>query len=428
MFNALRQLVNNLGAMILALLLAFAVWIAATLQNDPFQNQEFSNVPISLLNLPDGTVLFNEDEISERVSVKVRAPESVLEEFDISDLLATMDLSTVQPGEEVPVTIQVTVTNEAVRIESIDPGSQPIHLEEMRTLTVSVAITVQGQVATGFQASPPEITPEYVSIYGPSPYLTNVISAAGVINVDGAKENVIEQIPVTPVNAEGEAVSDLELTPKQVSVKVDVRQMLGFKPDVEVVPDLQGEPAAGYRIGSISVEPSTVTLAGPQSELDKLPGFVDTMPISVTGAIENLAERTALTVPSSVVVYDVNFVTVTVEILAIQSSRAMTGVVEIQGVPPAWVATPSPTIVGVILEGPDAILVNLQPEDLQITVRLFGYSLGKHRIPPEVLAPADVTVVSVIPETIEVEIAPTPTPTPTLTVTPTITVPVTTTP
>jgi YbbR domain-containing protein len=107
--------------------------------------------------------------------------------------------------------------------------------------------------------------------------------------------------------------------------------------------------------------------------------------------------------------------------LAIQSSRAMTSVVEIQGVRPGWLATPSPGVVDVILEGPDATLAAMEQDDLLVIVNLFNYSLGVHRVEPEVIVPEGVIVVSIIPETIEVAIIPVPTPTPTLTVTPTVT-------
>jgi hypothetical protein len=56
-----------------------------------------------------------------------------------------------------------------------------------------------------------------------------------------------------------------------------------------------------------------------------------------------------------------------------------------------------------------------------VIVDLFDYSLGVHRVEPDVIVPEGVIVVSIIPETIEVAIAPTPTPTPTVTVTPTLT-------
>ena len=65
----------------------------------------------------------------------------------------------------------------------------------------------------------------------------------------------------------------LQWTPDAVEVRVIVRRRLGFKPEVEVVPDLRGEPAPGYRLGSVAVDPSTVTLAGVPSVLEELPGF-----------------------------------------------------------------------------------------------------------------------------------------------------------
>jgi YbbR domain-containing protein len=121
------------------------------------------------------------------------------------------------------------------------------------------------------------------------------------------------------------------------------------------------------------------------------------------------------------VVVGVDFVTVTVELLPIQTSRAMTATVEIRGVSPGWIAIPSPSVVDVILEGPDAILAGMTANDIRVFLDVFGYSLGVHRVEPDVLAPQSVTVVSIIPETIEVAIEVMPLPTPASVTTPTVT-------
>jgi YbbR domain-containing protein len=422
MGGALRKFASNLGSFILALLLAFTVWIAATLQNDPFSVQVFPNVPVALVNQPDNTILFNEGDFSETTSVTVRAPESVLSELRISDFLATMDLEGVEPGTPTSVPIVVESSNEAVRIQSWSPSRESIHLESLATDVLLVSIEVEGQVATGYQASDPVVTPGVVEVHGPEPLLAEVASVGGTVDVSGARVDVVEMVRVIPMDADGRLVSGLDWTPAQVEVQVEVRRRLGYKPDVEVVPDLRGDPAPGYRLGSVSVDPSTVTLAGVPAVLDELPGFVETLPISVTNATADLLEHIPLTVPNTVVVVGVDYVTVTVEVLAIQSSRAMTAAVEIQGVRPGWIATPSPPMVDVILEGPDATLAAMERDDLRVIVDLFDYSLGMHRVEPDVIVPEDVIVVSIIPETIEVAIAPTPTPTPTVTLTPTLTV------
>jgi YbbR domain-containing protein len=418
MENTAQKLVDNLGTIILSLLLAFVVWIAATLQDDPFTVKEFLSIPITRIDQPPNTVIY--DPIAERVNVTVRAPQSVMQNLKVTDFEATMSLAKVEPGVRATVPITVTSDNDGVRIESVDPSRQTVLLEAISSLTLPVKLEVQGQVATGYQSVPPVISPSEVTIQGPTPLLSEVVSVTGTIDLQGAKDNIVEQIAVTPVGADGQPVQGLQWTPDRVEVRVGVRRKVGYKPDVEVVPDLRGQPAPGYRLGSVTIEPSTVTLAGLPSVLDSLPGFVETMPISVTGATQNLTVRSLLTVPNNVVVVDVNYVTVMVEVLPIQSSKAMTGTVEIQGVGIGLIATPSPANVDVILEGPDAVLAKLEPGDLQVVVNVFGLAPGVHRVAPDVVPPEGVTVVSVIPETVEVMIEPAPSPTP-LPVTPTIT-------
>lgn len=411
MDNTLRRLLNNLGSWTLALLLAFAIWIAATLQADPFVKEEIANIPITMRQQPANTVLFNQSQVSDRVSVEVRAPQSVLARLKPTDLVATMDLSGVQSGIPSPVTIQVTSTNEALRIGAINPDKQIVHLEMEHTITLPIQIQVRGEVAIGYQAAPAQVTPEQITLLGPDPYLASVISVTGVIDISGARQDVTDRVNLTPVDANGKAVTGLQLTPKQAEVRVGVRRRFGYKPDVEVVPDLRGKPAAGYRQGIVLIDPSTVTLQGPPSILDKMPGFVETLPISITGATESLSQRTALTLPTGITVIGGNLVTVLVEILPIQSSRTLTGTVELQGLQPGLVATASPSIVEIILEGPDPKLAELKPQNLQIVVNLYGYTPGIYRIKPEVLTPEKIEALSIIPETIEVEIKAAPTPT-----------------
>lgn len=415
MRHRLRQLVSNLSSIVLALLLAVAVWIAATLQDDPFDVREYSSIPVTFVNQPDDTVLFEGD--GTRVVVEVRAQVSVLEELKSSDFVATMDLRTVKPGESASVPISVTCTIDAVRIQSYGPQQETVHLERVSTITLPIVIEREGQVATGYTSSPPVVDPAETTIVGPLPYLQSIASIAGTVSIDGAKENVVETVKVEPRNAEGGLVADVELDPGQVEVLVRVRRRIGYKPEVEVIPDVRGDPAPGYRQGSVSVEPSTVTLAGLSQVLNELPGFVETWPITITGATDVLTERTPLTLPANVVVIDVDFVTVTVDILPILSSRTMTGVVEIQNLSQGRVATLSPPEVDVILEGPDTLVADLTPDSLQVFVNLLGLDVGVHRVEPVVLAPEGISVVSVIPETIEVAITLEPTPSPTATLT-----------
>jgi YbbR domain-containing protein len=322
-----------------------------------------------------------------------------------------MDLSTATVGERSTVPISVTVDIEAVRIQDYAPQSQVVQLEAVESITVPIDVRIQGDVATGYQATLPIVRPEFATIEGPVPYLSEVFSVTGTINVDGVRSDISRKVTITPRDEDGTVVGGVIWEPEQADVSIGVRRKAGFKPDVLVVPDLRGDPASGYRRASVSVEPSTVTLAGPRSVLDDLPGFVRTLPISVTGITEDLVRSTAITVPAGVVVAEGSYVTVTVEILPVLSSRTFTSSVEIQGLRQGWVATLSPDSVEIIIAGPDARLSELVAADVQVFVNLFDFPLGIHRVEPVPLVPEGLEIVSIIPETIEVEIELPPTPT-----------------
>ncbi|HSJ52841.1 MAG TPA: CdaR family protein, partial [Anaerolineae bacterium] len=400
MNGVLRTLLSNLGSMILALLLAVAVWIAATLQDDPFALQEYTNLAVVPVNQPENTLLYQGDETS--VSITVRAAQSVLDELQPQDLRAVVDLTGVDVGVETTVPITITVADEGVRIVSLSPESQTLRLEALGSMTIPVQIDVVGQVPIGYQAANLAVSPPSVRVFGPLPALQRVSTITGTIDITGAREDVTQRVAVAPRGASGEGITGLEWEPDIVQVSLDIQRRVGYKPEVEVVPDLRGEPAAGYRRGSVSVLPSKVTLAGPTSVLDSLPSFVKTLPVTITNASDDLTMRVPLTVPNSVVVVETNFVTVNIGILPILSSRSLTGTVELQGLRSGYQATVSPMMVEVVLEGPETLLNALTPEDLRIYVNLSGLTVGTYRIDPVVLAPPNVRVVNIIPESVEV--------------------------
>ncbi len=403
MMTVVRHLLDNLGSVILAMLLAFAVWIAATLQVDPFATEVFSNVPIEVINQPQGSVIF--EPIAEFGNVEARASGSILRSLNQASFEATMDLAEVELGQPAAVEVEVTCTNSGVRVLSFSPQVQTVYLEAVDTVTVPVALALTGEPAVGYEASALNLEPAQVTIQGPAPYLRDVVTVSASLDIAGAKEDVVQRVAVTPLNRQGQVVTGVQWSPDRVLAEVRVLRKVGFKPDVEVVPDLRVTPAEGYRLGNVEVDPSIVTLKGPPAVLLGLPGFVRTLPITATDTRVDLVKQVPLTVPLGIDVITADFVTVTVHVLPIQSGRTMTSSVEVRGVPEEWQAVFSPTVVDVILEGPDAVLAQLQSDDIQVLLNLYDFSLGIHRVAPIVLSPGEVTVVSVIPETIEVVLA-----------------------
>jgi YbbR domain-containing protein len=174
----------------------------------------------------------------------------------------------------------------------------------------------------------------------------------------------------------------------------------------------------------VEVEPSTVTLAGSPVVLAGVDDFVSTRPITITGVTASLVQRTTLTLPQGVALVETQFVTVSVEILPLEGSRAITVPVTYQGLQPGLAATISPQVVEIILAGPQPTLNQLRPSDVTVVLNLLQVDTpGTYRLQPTVLLPEGLSVTSVNPDVVIVRVQRPPTATPTAGPTPEATAP-----
>jgi YbbR domain-containing protein len=89
-------------------------------------------------------------------------------------------------------------------------------------------------------------------------------------------------------------VEVLQIEPSTVGVTLEKAGRL----DVEVKPVIEGEPAAGYDIASIEVQPRSVTVIGPVSRLADQPSVI-TERISIAGRTGTVTETVNVGVSDS---------------------------------------------------------------------------------------------------------------------------------
>ena len=84
---------------------------------------------------------------------------------------------------------------------------------------------------------------------------------------------------------------------------------------VPVSPRVEGEPAAGFRIGAISSQPATVVVAGPSTAIRRMTEAI-TEPVSVAGALGPVSEMATVGVADPAIrVQATQSVRVTVEVM-----------------------------------------------------------------------------------------------------------------
>jgi YbbR domain-containing protein len=421
MKQAARWLIGNLPLIVMSLILAMLAWFVAVEQANPTVESRFPEpIPITATNLPEELVIVGTFE--EEIQVTVRTTQSVWDSLRVEDFDAVVDLSGLDSGtHEAPV--RVDLHREPSRITERDPQTVVIELDTRVSRTAPVRVETEGRPAIGYLPRPKMVDPEEVTVIGPASYVTRVVGAFATLSIQGVQQDVEESLSLRAQDEEGNSVPHVTLTPEAVDVRVPIEPS-GYHTTLAVKAVLTGEIASGYRITDISIDPPTVTVFGNPDDLVALEqGFIETKPITVEGAQDDVVVRPGLTTPSEVTLVPGQQVEVRVFVEAIQSSLTITGTPEIQGLEPGYTATVSPDTVQVILSGPLPRLEALTPDDVRLVLDLFELPTGTHQIEPEVIAPAEITPEGVIPTTVQVRISDMAelTPTPAITETATVT-------
>ncbi len=404
----LRWIISNLRTFFLAIVLAMAVWVSAVTAEDPDEVRTYPN-PIQLEIVGQSPSLVIIGSYPKQVEVTLRAPRSVWDKLTSNPkaVRAILDLSSLSAGEHT-VNLQIQVAERPVRIVSVNPSSVTLSLEPLITRTLNIEPAISGEPAIGYKAGDVTLEPKQVAVSGPESLVNHIARARIVINQAGVREDIDQSMPVQILDQNNTAISGLTVNPETVHVTVPVSQQGGYR-DVAVKVVVQGLVASGYRLTNISVFPPVVTLYSSDPQVvNSLPGVVETAPLSLDGAKEDITTRLALSLPASISVVGEQNVLVQVGISPIQSSLTISNKkVEVIGLPNNLTAQISPETVDVILSGPLPLLDALSSQDVRVIVDVTGLEAGTHQLTPKVeILVSNISVESILPATLEVVLTP----------------------
>ncbi len=412
-FNEIRRYGRSMKpttTLLLSVLLAFVVWFIAIDQENPMNRQEFEEpILIELRNMGPG--LQSVQDLTNRTAMlTLRAPQRTLESLHVDDFSAVIDLANLSAGSH-EVEVVVTALNPDVEVIALEPRQLRIQLEPVISRFVPVEVEVMDSPAFGYEWQEPLAEPAEVEISGPRTLVSQVRSVIATVFLRNAKSQVEQVRPLIARSAQNLEVERVEIEPGSARIVVPVVQPPGRK-EVVVRADVKGLPSPNYRLTGVSVEPQTVVLSGSPNALREVPGFVETTPLLIEGAIDDVRERLALILPENVSTLQ-DSVLVTVGVAPLESSLTVTRHPVIQGAGDDMRITVSLEEVEVIVSGPLPRLELLGPEEVRVLLDLTGLLPGSHLVEPTVVVPEGIVEQGVIPEAIEVLIESLITPTPT---------------
>jgi YbbR domain-containing protein len=404
----LNNIGRNLRTFLWALLLALAVWLAAVTASDPDEVHAYpAPIKVEVIGQDPGLVISS--SLPQDVELTLRAPRSVWDQMRArpDSIRAVLDLSGLSGGEH-KVSIQIQVDARPVRIVAANPQSVTVTMEPLISRTLPLQSTVSGQPAIGYLPGDLTVDPKQIVLAGPESIVARVTHLRVAVNITGIREGFDQSVPIEALDQNNAPVTDLTIQPEAAHVTLPVTRQGGFR-DLAVKVVVRGQVASGYRLDSISVSPPVVTVYSANPDLvNALPGVVETQPLELQAAKDNVSLRVPLNLPGGVSAVGEQTVVIQAGISPIQSSLTLSGQrVEITGLPTDLDAQVSPASMDVILSGPLPILNTLARQDVHVTVDVTGLAVGSYQLTPTVqILASNVTVESLLPGTLEVILKP----------------------
>jgi YbbR domain-containing protein len=412
-----KAITRYLPSFILAFILAVAVWISAVTAADPVEERVYPQ-PVTVDIVGQDPRLVITSDLPPQVSITLSAPQSIWTRITNEQVAvrAVADLSGLKAGKyNVPITVQVGIR--PVEVITYNPRSFSVTLEELTSRTLPIQFVAHGDPAVGFLAEASTLSQNTATISGPKSAVDRVSQVVAELDLTGATETINRSITIQALDAAGNPVTGVTITPDHVTAQQIITQRGGYR-NVVVKVIVVGQVATGYRLTNITVSPPAVTVFSSNPQLvNYLPGYIETDALNLNNVKADFDTRLQLNLPQGISVVGDQSVLVQVGVAPIMGSLTFTGNrVVAQGLPSNLFATFSPETVDVILSGPLPVLDQLTTNNLQVFVDLSDVTQpGNYQRTPQVtLLVPDLTVESILPQTVEVTvtIGPPPTPTP----------------
>jgi YbbR domain-containing protein len=394
-----RLVVYNWPLKLAAIALAFLLYAGLVVSQSQFDYT--TPVPIKPINVPTNTVPLGTIPPVTRIRYIVNGdvgPGPTPETWR-----ATVDLSGVDPATGSSYqTVTVTSADPRFIVIDFEPRTVNVQLDPYTSYHVPVQVNT-GTTPEGFELGPVEKTPDTVTVSGPDSVVKYVVAAVADVTIDPHGLSVDREVPVIPVDNQGNELRPVNMSPKTVHVSIDVIGNATTKTLV-VNPNITGTPPSGYEVGTVTANPTTVTVKGDAAALSPLTR-ADTVPIPVATATGTIDANFALALPQGVIAVDVSTVHVTVEIQAVQGSRSFEAGLVMSGMRPELEYALSPGSVLVTLGGPVADLDRIDPASFTITIDVAALEPGSHQVQPSPVVQAGLSIIKVDPDTVTVTVS-----------------------
>ena len=292
-----KLLSKNFGLKVLSLLLAILLWNYVISTNTSITRTKTLNgltgyvTGQSTLSANGLALLQDPTEELSNISVTVDAPQAYYARISNDNVQVSLDLSSVRTAGSQEVSLRAT--SSYGRVTDISPDSLTLTFEAQDSRSVPVNAALTGDVQEDYWYNISRINPANLSVSGAASVVRSIGSASVAVDVTGRDAPFTQAQPYSLIETgTGEIISPemLNRSSSSISVSVDVYPTKELPVSTDLANVITGQPAEGFVVQSVSMQPETVTVAADDELLE---GLTELMiePVNVDGMSQSFMAR-----------------------------------------------------------------------------------------------------------------------------------------
>ncbi|BBO22745.1 MAG: hypothetical protein HND43_04345 [Armatimonadetes bacterium] len=238
-------------------------------------------------------------EIPTTVSATLYVPLEDRDKIDPKSIKvrAVVDLSGAEEGiAEYPVSLEVP--SELRKYKWEVENRIVVAIEQVAQESKMVAVVESGEAPTGLELGAVTVQPESVTISGPKSVVSKVDTVRVLLLLSNVETGKTYTLPVEVFDENGKPITGIRVVPDAVSVSPALSPMQPRR-TLLVSPKWTGQPAPGFVVAALEVNPNEVTVQGERKRLSDM-RTIETEPVDLTGLKENTVRSVRLKLPAGV--------------------------------------------------------------------------------------------------------------------------------
>ena len=381
-----------------ALLLALAMWFyVSEAQNTTIER--VLDVPLEFKNLPEDTAV---SESPASIRVRVLGERDIVGDLLARDMKVFVDMKNASIGQNMGK-VQTEKPNK-ITIVSVYPVEVAVELEHVIEVQKPVEVLYSTEKpAVGYRPLDAVLNPSQVVISGPQSKIEAIDSVYVNAAISGLMANYAESLPIYVRDAAGNSLNSwLTIEPATVEVLVPIVTNAAYKL-APISASISGEPADGYMVTRIIINPDIVGVYGEQAKLDAV-SYVYTAPVNIARAKDDVSMKVGLVSAEGLNLSIENTITVLVKIEKITERTLDNILISLENQDDDYAYKLGQNVAKVKITGPESVVEALQANQITIEADAGGLKPGNYDLYLNGIMPSGISSMKIEPQTVQLQI------------------------